>query len=66
MSTINSAKKKMGRPKVDSEAVNVRLERSVLTSIDNWARAHKFGPISRPEAIRQLITIGLGVSDGED
>lgn len=54
MSTLNSAKKKMGRPKVDSEAVNVRLERPMLNALDHWISDQPDTP-SRPEAIRRLL-----------
>ena len=60
MSTENSAEKpKKGRPPVDSEAVNVRLERSFLSVLDNWRRNQADLP-SRPEAIRRLLEQALG------
>lgn len=58
MSTLNDAKKPKGRPKVDSEAVNVRLERKVLDSLDAWRREQLDLP-TRPEAIRRLVEAGL-------
>ena len=54
MSTLPSAKKKMGRPLVDSEAVNVRLQRADLDLIDRWIAANEPGA-SRPEAVRRII-----------
>jgi hypothetical protein len=58
-STLSSAKKpKMGRPSVDSEAVNVRIARDALQSIDDWRRKQDDLP-GRPEAIRRLVEIGL-------
>ena len=58
-STLYSAKKpKMGRPSVDSEAVNVRIARDGLQSIDDWRRKQDDLP-GRPEAIRRLVEIGL-------
>ncbi len=57
--SIDSAKKSSkGRPVVDSEAVNVRLVRSMVTNLDNWRRTQDDVP-SRPEAIRRLIELGL-------
>lgn len=59
MSTINSAKKPLkGRPVIDSEAVNVRIERQLLAALDNWRRNQHDLP-SRPEAIRRLINLGV-------
>jgi hypothetical protein len=57
-STINSAKKRRGRPEVESEAVNVRIVKSGLESIDAWRRTQEDLP-SRPEAIRRLVELGL-------
>lgn len=48
----------MGRPKVDSEAVNVRIERDGLIALDDWRKAQSDVP-SRPEAIRRLLQLGL-------
>jgi hypothetical protein len=61
-SIINSAKKskRRGRPEVESEAVNVRIAKSGLESIDGWRRKQDDLP-GRPEAIRRLVEIGLKV-----
>jgi hypothetical protein len=60
-STLSSAKKpKMGRPTVDSEAVNVRIARDALETIDDWRRKQDDLP-GRPEAIRRLVELGLNV-----
>jgi hypothetical protein len=56
-STLSSAKK-IGRPSVDSEAVNVRITREGLETLDNWRRKQADLP-GRPEAIRRLIELGL-------
>ncbi|WP_168195726.1 hypothetical protein [Bradyrhizobium sp. NAS80.1] len=48
----------MGRPPVDSEAVNVRMTVAALKSLDDWRRAQEDLP-GRPEAIRRLVEIGL-------
>lgn len=55
MSNINSAKNRVGRPRVDSEAVNVRLERPQLAALEAWA-TEQGGELSRPEAIRRILT----------
>ncbi len=44
----------------------MRLHPAELAAIDGWRQTHPNGELTRPEAIRQLITIGLGVSDSED
>jgi hypothetical protein len=59
MSILNSAKKpQKGRPAVDSEAVNVRIERPQIVALDDWRRQQTDLP-SRPEAIRRMIKLGL-------
>ena len=55
MSRVISAKNKIGRPKVDSEAVNARMERSQLNALDAWAAKQTDTP-SRPEALRRIAT----------
>jgi hypothetical protein len=61
MSRDDSAKKPpKGRPVVDSEPVNVRIERQQLAALDDWRRGQSDLP-SRPEAIRRLIELGLKV-----
>ena len=42
----------MGRPPVDTEAVNVRMPREDLTAIDVWIDNQPEPKPSRPEAIR--------------
>jgi hypothetical protein len=59
MATVLSAKKKTGRPRVDSEAVNVRLERSPLAALDAWIAAQPEPRPSRPEAIRRILALHL-------
>ena len=59
MPTVYSAKKRIGRPKVDSEAVNVRVERPMLGALDAYIIAQPDPKPSRPEAIRALLREGL-------
>ena len=61
-SRLDNAKKskKMGRPPVDSEAVTVRMTVDALRSLDDWRRGQHDLP-GRPEAIRQLVELGLTV-----
>lgn len=56
MSTVFTGKKKMGRPRVDSEEVSARLQRPLLDALEAWADANA---ITRAEAIRRLIQLGL-------
>jgi hypothetical protein len=57
MSTLSSAKK-MGRPKVDTEPVNVRMDREMLERLDNW-RDQDERMASRPNAVRLLVDYAL-------
>jgi hypothetical protein len=64
-STDNSAKKsKLGRPPVESEAINVRMALEVIGTIDNWRRKQADLP-GRPEAIRRLVDLGLKAPKGK-
>lgn len=60
MSIDSANKPKKGRPAVDSEAVNVRLDRAALLSLDAWRKEQPDLP-TRPEAIRRLLEKALGV-----
>lgn len=48
----------MGRPSIDSEAVNVRIERTLIDALDAWISKQSDLP-TRPEAIRRLIKNAL-------
>lgn len=58
MSTLNARKKTMGRPRVDSEEVSVRMPRDMLNALDEW-RDSQDGRLSRPEAVRRLVSSAL-------
>lgn len=60
MSTLNAGKKPRGRPKVDSEQISVRFDRPLLERIDMVASG---GALSRPEAVRKLVALGLDSMD---
>jgi hypothetical protein len=62
--SIDSAKKQRGRPPVDSEAVNVRIAQPMLGDLDAW-RLHQTPPVSRPEAIRAMISAVLLMTKSE-
>jgi hypothetical protein len=51
--SVTKTKKIMGRPKSAPTAV-VRLPLSVLEAVDKWA-AIQDEPLSRPEAIREIL-----------
>ncbi len=44
----------MGRPKIDSEAVTVRLTRELIEAVDDRRREEKDLP-TRPEMIRRAL-----------
>lgn len=46
--------KRVGRPEVDSEAVNVRIERTILDLIDEWRMSREV-ELSRPKVVRHII-----------
>lgn len=54
MSIDRPKKSRRGRPKVDSEEVKVRMERSLLTLLDGWIAAQALS-IRRPEAVRRIL-----------
>jgi hypothetical protein len=63
MSTINSANKNRGRPAVDSEAINVRIQRPMLDAVDAWIEQQPDPKPNRPEAIRRILKFSLNSAD---
>lgn len=51
-------KNKAGRPRVDTEAVNLRLPREMIQAIDDRRRQEDDLP-TRPEMIRRLLEEAL-------
>jgi hypothetical protein len=51
-------KKRIGRPPVNSVPILVRIPPAELEPIDEWI-SDQSGELSRPEAIRRLVEIGL-------
>lgn len=45
-----------GRPKKDSEAVNVRMERDMLDALDRYIEGEEDRP-NRPEAVRRILAV---------
>jgi hypothetical protein len=54
-------KKKRGRPKTTGQGagIMVRAHDDFLDSLDAWITKQKEPDLSRPEAIRRLVEIGL-------
>jgi hypothetical protein len=50
-------KKRIGRPPVGAIPILVRIPPTEMPAIDAWMSEHKL--ISRPEAIRRLVELGL-------
>ncbi len=55
MSIASAKKSGRGRPPVDSEAVNVRMERSLLQALDAFLMDQGPPPPSRPEVVRRVL-----------
>jgi hypothetical protein len=57
-------KKRRGRPSTGGrrEGILVRLENDQFDALDNWIAKQKEPALSRPEAIRRLVEIGLTVA----
>ncbi|WP_082714853.1 ribbon-helix-helix protein, CopG family [Falsirhodobacter sp. alg1] len=56
--------KKRGRPPIDSEAVNLRLPRDLIESIDKRRRDEPDLP-TRPEMIRRALVEWLEITNQE-
>lgn len=56
-------KKKRGRPSTGGrrEGILVRLEPDQFDALDSWIAKQKDTDLTRPEAIRRLVEIGLKV-----
>jgi hypothetical protein len=58
-STISDSRKKpIGRPKVGAILIGVRVPPADVAVLDAWIKKHAAG-LSRPEAIRRLVELGL-------
>jgi hypothetical protein len=53
-------RRKLGRPRVDSEDVHVRLPRPAVDALDAWIAEQPEPRPSRPEAIRRILSQALG------
>jgi hypothetical protein len=59
-SRVSGTKKKMGRPRVDSTSINVRVPPAELARLDEW-RAEQSDSPSRPETLRRLAAKALAI-----
>lgn len=48
-----------GRPRVDSKPVMVRMHQQTVSDIDRWIGQQGAPFMTRPEAIRRLLKMGL-------
>jgi hypothetical protein len=61
MSAIVVNRKGRGRPATGRTLVGVRMLPEELASVDRWIEAQA-APLTRPEAVRQLVAHGLAKS----
>jgi hypothetical protein len=54
----DNRKKPLGRPKVGAILIGVRVPPADVITLDAWIQKHEPG-LSRPEAIRRLVELGL-------
>lgn len=59
-----SEKKKMGRPRTDTEPVMIRMSQDMIRAIDDRRREEPDLP-TRPEMIRRLLADALQMSGGD-
>mgnify|MGYP007051713916 CR=1 FL=1 len=57
--TDTSDKPKRGRPKVGSVSVHVRFPPEEVLVLDGWIELQKDPALTRPEAVRRLVTAGV-------
>ena len=56
----NRKKKPIGRPPVGAILIGVRVPPAGVAELDAWIKKHE-PDLSRPEAIRRLVELGLKV-----
>jgi hypothetical protein len=57
--TLSRTSKKIGRPSTGAETVHLRVLPDQFAAIDAWIANQKEPELSRPEAIRWLVDLGL-------
>jgi hypothetical protein len=58
-SISDNGKKPVGRPKVGAILIGVRVPPAEVAVLDAWIAKRKEPDLSRPEAIRRLVELGL-------
>jgi hypothetical protein len=58
-SISDNGKKPVGRPKVGAILIGVRVPPAGVAALDAWIKKQKEPGLSRPEALRRLVEIGL-------
>lgn len=56
-------KSKRGRPKRATTPIMVRMDEAELTSLDAWIAQSGPPYVTRPEAIRRLVQLGINNSE---
>src|SRR4029450_3982363 len=60
--SVTLRQKKRGAPPTgEGTLIGLRLEPGALARVDRWAASQKDHP-SRPEAVRRLVELGLGIA----
>ena len=58
---IVDTRKSRGRPRIDATQIGLRLPPDNLAALDAWIAQQREPDLSRPEAIRRLVELGLTV-----
>jgi hypothetical protein len=58
-STMSESRKRIGRPPTGAESVHLRVLPHQSAAIDAWIKRQKEPDLTRPEAIRRLVDLGL-------
>jgi hypothetical protein len=56
---ISRTRKSRGRPSTGAESIHLRVLPDQMAALDDWIRRQKEPDLSRPEAIRRLVELGL-------
>jgi len=59
--SISGTRKSRGRPSTGAESVHLRVLPDQAAAIDTWIKKQHEPDLSRPEAIRRLVELGLKV-----
>jgi hypothetical protein len=59
--SISRTRNKIGRPPTGAESVHLRVLPDQFAAIDAWIAKQREPGLSRPEAIRRLVELGLKV-----